>query len=364
MKPTVLFPASYYDISTIEPSFKDEYKAALQSHLFNISFFNFDSFVEGNPLKIYNEGGNNSNPCRVVYRGWMMKPEQYKRFSKELEQGGAKLLSSIDSYKIMHCYSKAFLRLHDRCINSKIRIFDTDFPVEASVINEAFDSFLLKDDVKSAKNTTLPLRVNTPINQAQLDNLISEFKKHRGEQLTGNLIFKQFFELKQYNNDKTNEWRVFYLNGEVMRAFRNSGQVGSSPAPPQDLIEEFKVGMDAIYYTVDFAELADGTWMVLETGDGQVSGLATYDSFNEYYNDFGMRLANISDTDWGHPDWWDFMDQFENAAAESGGYVQHPNEMEDMMEKYCIKKIGKLSKRLGLPPNEELSEEQLKTCLK
>lgn len=28
------------------------------------------------------------------------------------------------------------------------------------------------------------------------------------------------------------------------------------------------------FYTVDFAELADGSWKILEAGDGQVSGLS------------------------------------------------------------------------------------------
>lgn len=30
--------------------------------------------------------------------------------------------------------------------------------------------------------------------------------------------------------------------------------------------------MDSIYYTIDYAELSDGTWKILEAGDGQVSG--------------------------------------------------------------------------------------------
>ena len=37
------------------------------------------------------------------------------------------------------------------------------------------------------------------------------------------------------------------------------------------------------YYTVDFAERADGTWIVVETGDGQVSGLAAAQDPVIYY---------------------------------------------------------------------------------
>lgn len=37
------------------------------------------------------------------------------------------------------------------------------------------------------------------------------------------------------------------------------------------------------YYTVDFAERVDGTWIVVETGDGQVSGLAAAQDPVIYY---------------------------------------------------------------------------------
>ena len=32
--------------------------------------------------------------------------------------------------------------------------------------------------------------------------------------------------------------------------------------------------LDSVFYIVDFAELEDGTWKIIETGDGSVSGLS------------------------------------------------------------------------------------------
>lgn len=40
---------------------------------------------------------------------------------------------------------------------------------------------------------------------------------------------------------------------------------------------------ESLLYTVDFAERADGVWIVVETGDGQVSGLAAAQDPVIYY---------------------------------------------------------------------------------
>ena len=38
------------------------------------------------------------------------------------------------------------------------------------------------------------------------------------------------------------------------------------------LVRQF-TGLDSHFYTVDFAELEDGSWTIIETGDGQVQSL-------------------------------------------------------------------------------------------
>ena len=36
-------------------------------------------------------------------------------------------------------------------------------------------------------------------------------------------------------------------------------------------------------YTVDYAELEDGSWKIIEAGDGQVSGLAEHQDYEQYF---------------------------------------------------------------------------------
>ncbi len=50
---------------------------------------------------------------------------------------------------------------------------------------------------------------------------------------------------------------------------------------------------DSIYYTVDYAELEDGTWKVIEAGDGSVSGLAPGQDYVEYYRELYRCLGDL-----------------------------------------------------------------------
>ena len=51
---------------------------------------------------------------------------------------------------------------------------------------------------------------------------------------------------------------------------------------PRNLLEKYS-DLDSVYYTIDYAELEDGTWKVIEAGDGSVSGLSESQETEEYY---------------------------------------------------------------------------------
>ncbi|WP_406534581.1 ATP-grasp domain-containing protein [Methanobrevibacter sp.] len=41
--------------------------------------------------------------------------------------------------------------------------------------------------------------------------------------------------------------------------------------------------LPSTFYTVDYAELSDGTWKIIEAGDGQVSGLSDNQNIHNFY---------------------------------------------------------------------------------
>ena len=102
-------------------------------------------------------------------------------------------------------------------------------------------------------------------------------------------MVKDYVDLKQHA-DATNEYRAFYLYGKLLSLCRNSKQPESCRTVPQDFAAKF-TNLPSNYYTVDFAELADGSWIVVETGDGQVSGLSPGQIVFKYYDDIRFVLT-------------------------------------------------------------------------
>ena len=72
------------------------------------------------------------------------------------------------------------------------------------------------------------------------------------------------------------------LAGDLLNVCRNSNQPASAAKPLEELVLACS-NLGSPYYTVDFAERADGAWIVVETGDGQVSGLAAAQDPVIYY---------------------------------------------------------------------------------
>lgn len=75
---------------------------------------------------------------------------------------------------------------------------------------------------------------------------------------------------------------MFYVNNKIATITRNSGQSINALLPPQQLLEKYS-HLESGYYTVDYAELEAGSWKIIEAGDGQVSGLAEHQDYEQYF---------------------------------------------------------------------------------
>lgn len=108
-----------------------------------------------------------------------------------------------------------------------------------------------------------------------------EFINLRSDLFTGEIVFKEFVDLMKYENT-TNEYWLVYFKNKLINISRNSNQPENSPFVPLEFAKKFE-NIQSDFYTIDFGELNNGTWIVLETGDGQVSGLPpTVNVFNFY----------------------------------------------------------------------------------
>ncbi len=256
---TIIFPSSYFSDSKPDEELSAEYNAALETGLFDAVIFSYDKWFTDGILKL---NKHPDKPIPDIYRGWMMKPEQYRRFYNELKKHNIRLITPPESYELFHIFPNIYPQLSED--TAKMLVFEDGEPISVSEIKKHFPKYF-----------------DETVTQEEFDKQMELFYRYRGELYTGGICIKEYLTLKDYGG-KTNEYRVFYANGQIVSLSRNSGQFIHAPLPPAELIEKYK-SLNSPYYTIDFAELSDGQWKILEAGDGQVSGLSDFQDHNAYF---------------------------------------------------------------------------------
>lgn len=269
----ILFPSSYMNSRRVDEAFEGEYEAALEAGLEAV-LFGQQLWDEKRELRL-----NTEKPGRALYRGWMMKPEDYRFFYDRLRDKGISLLTAPDHYETMHLFPNAYKWLEED--TPKALFFPLHARMDVEKIRSELGEFLIKDYVKSAKNTDFPAYIDRDMSQATFERWMERFYEIRGELLTGGILAKQYVKLKKYG-EYTNEYRVFYLRGQIISVSRNSLQPDYAAKLPGSLAEKY-VTLPSPFYTVDYAEKEDGQWVVVEAGDGGVSGLSEGQDYRAFF---------------------------------------------------------------------------------
>lgn len=272
----ILFPSSFFSIKKVDEDLQGEYDAVKMTGLYDTIFFGYDKWMNEGVL-VLNE--TPSVKRKAVMRGWMLKPEQYEKLYYALSEQNIELITSPADYRQMHIFPNVY-NLFGKD-TAAMEIYPLHEQIDVGVLKKRFPRFMIKDFVKSVKGTEFPKYFDASVSQSEFDEWMKVFYKYRGDLLTGGICVKEFLDLKFYDN-RPNEYRVFYANGEIVTISRNSGQHGYTPEPPKELIEKYR-NLPSCYYTVDYAELADGSWKVMEAGDGSVSGLSENQNAEHYF---------------------------------------------------------------------------------
>lgn len=272
----ILFPSSFFSTKKVDEDLQSEYDAVNSTGLYDTIFFGYDKWFDEDKL-VLSETPDAMR--KAIMRGWMMKPSQYNQFYNQLLANNIELITAPGEYEQMHIFPNAYKFFGDD--TAFMKVYPLHEQIEISDLKKYFNRFLVKDFVKSVKGTEFPKFFDVSITQEEFDNWMEVFYKYRGNLLTGGICIKEFLSLKFYG-ERSNEYRVFYANGEIVSISKNSGQENVTQEPPKELVEKYK-NLPSVYYTVDFAELADGTWKVIEAGDGSVSGLSEFQDAEQYF---------------------------------------------------------------------------------
>lgn len=251
----------------MDEDLQEEYDAAQKTGLYDIVLFGYDQWIQEGTFVLNRKPDTMQ---RGVYRGWMMKPEQYQVFYDHLLDNNICLSTSPKEYAQFHLFPNIYPFIAQDTAN--ILLFPENEPIDIDVVKKQFQRFLIKDYVKSVKGTAFPPYFDESITQEKFDYWMEVFYQYRGKLFTGGICIKEYLDLKRYDA-KTNEYRVFYINHQIASISKNSGQPNFAPQPPNQLIEKYR-RLPGSFYTIDYAQLQDDTWKIIETGDGSVSGLS------------------------------------------------------------------------------------------
>lgn len=111
--------------------------------------------------------------------------------------------------------------------------------------------------------------------------VISNFINRQGADLVGGILLRKFETLKQIGfHEKSGmpiseEYRVFIFAGRIliMDDYWREGEVVRFSDEEQKWIEEIACKVKSNFVTMDLARKEDGSLIIMELGDGQVSGI-------------------------------------------------------------------------------------------
>lgn len=219
-----------------------------------------------------------------VYRGWMLRPEQYSALYAALEARGVQLINGRDAYTLCLHLPNWYPTLEAWTPKSVWLRADGD--VTADQLASALRPFdggpvIVKDFVKSQKHHwDEACFIPSSADLANVERVVRRFLELQEPDLNEGLVFRafeQFVPLMSHSRSGmplTREYRLFLLDGEpiLTSEYWEEGNYEGA-APPLDELRQVASGIESRFFIMDVAQRQDGRWRVVELGDGQVAGL-------------------------------------------------------------------------------------------
>lgn len=217
-----------------------------------------------------------------IYRGYMLTDNTYKLLYEHMLLLNIKLIINPTMYNIGHYYPYTFpylLNVQDIMPRSVFFPIENGYDMEAigTALSWKSNYIMIKDYVKSAKEKTNKFN---KIDKHNVDicEFIDDFIHTRKNIFNIGIVIKEYVELKKYNYRGqiiTNEWRYFFANHNMISLDPNSWQQNIIGPNITERIKNLAKEIPSLYITIDVAEKTDNTWIILEIGDGGVSGPST-----------------------------------------------------------------------------------------
>lgn len=274
-----LLPCEPMNTKKVDQDFQKEYEALVKMD-FKVYLFDHDQFVGYKQLISnidFSDGG------KMILRSWMLKGDQYRELYNTLSRNKIELINTPEQYLNCHYYPNVYKHIEKWAPRSiwfnKIDQVNVDI-----CRNHIGTDIIIKDYVKSEKGFDNIFHLENSLTPNEFFERVLKFKESRGKLFNEGIVFKEFCNLRKYG-EKTNEYRIFVYNHNIISVEQNT-DLGYGQVPNYEFLKDIIPNIDSNFFTIDIAEKEDGSWMILECGDGQVSGLSPGQSEFIYYSAF------------------------------------------------------------------------------
>lgn len=254
----------------------------------------FENLISGSTALALRGVPQHDTVVDAIYRGWMLKPDQYDQLYTALLGRNIRLINTPEMYRHCHYLPESYSVIKDYTPKSIWFEFNGDFNTEAlynSLKVFGDKPIIIKDYVKSQKHYwNEACFIPKADDRQSVEAVTKRFVELQGTDLNVGLVFREFVDfqpLTQHSRSGmplTREYRVFVLDGQPVFHTNYWSEGDYSEAPPT--LGGFTAIMEAInsrFYTMDIAKRINGEWMIVELGDGQVAGLPDHVDVSAFY---------------------------------------------------------------------------------
>lgn len=289
MPPTIVFPRSELDHQSVDESFENEFNLAKAVGLPTLLV---DDRMGLGP---FYEAEESTTPA--IYRGWMKTQYEYECFERWLRRHKKlKLINTPAQYTYCHYLPGWYMDFRDITPKSRSALLSdlmwgSVFDYEA-ICNLAASlgsgPAILKDFVKSQKHYWHEACfIPDCTDKAHVTKVVQRFIELQSP-ISGGLTFRRFEPFESTSTHPNGmpaitEIRTFWLNGCLV-----------SPVPsvlPSSWLTELARRVKSNFFTMDLALHQDGSWRLVELGDGQVSGFRDNISSTRFYE--SLKCSNL-----------------------------------------------------------------------
>lgn len=255
-----------------DEDYEAEYIAAKESG-YNVALFSYEDMELGK-LSLYGD----EIKGLTIYRGWMMKPQMYRAFYDQCKRNDIILINDRTRYEECHLLPNWYDKVFPNTAKS-VWTEGNDIEKAVALLTQIGSDAIVKDFVKSRKHEWYEACF-VPADKTDGEKVIRTFAKRQGDNLVGGIVIREFLELKKAGFHKqsgmpiSEEYRVVVALGKVISVTAYwEGQTEEEIEKIGAFALECTKKIRSNFYTVDVAVKSSGEPVVMEVGDGQVSGL-------------------------------------------------------------------------------------------